>query len=140
MTRTPRKSLTLFGNIEGGVFSPLPPLIKGMVVRPRCKHGDGNLAEKRKAGGYYDACFTHRRGYSRSTNSDGQPRIIAIQSRKDYCEQCGFVAAHPCQLDVDHIDGNAANNDPSNLQTLCANCHRLKTQLERDWEAKIEDV
>jgi 5-methylcytosine-specific restriction endonuclease McrA len=36
------------------------------------------------------------------------------------------------QLDVDHIDGNHANDDPSNLQTLCANCHRLKTQVNAD--------
>jgi 5-methylcytosine-specific restriction endonuclease McrA len=35
-------------------------------------------------------------------------------------------------LDMDHIDGNRFNNDVANLQTLCANCHRLKTYLERD--------
>lgn len=43
------------------------------------------------------------------------------------CEMCGFNAVRPCQLDIDHIDGNKKNNDPSNLQILCANCHRLKT-------------
>ncbi|OYW72998.1 MAG: hypothetical protein B7Z37_23290, partial [Verrucomicrobia bacterium 12-59-8] len=32
-------------------------------------------------------------------------------------------------LEVDHIDGNHKNNDPSNLWTLCANCHREKTWL-----------
>lgn len=52
--------------------------------------------------------------------------------KKDYCEACGFVAEHYCQLDVDHIDGNKKNNDPSNFQTLCANCHRLKTFKNRD--------
>lgn len=26
------------------------------------------------------------------------------------------------------------NNDPSNLRTLCANCHRLKTALAEDWK------
>lgn len=51
-----------------------------------------------------------------------------------YCELCGFVAVHPCQLDVDHIDGDKVNNDPSNLQTLCANCHRLKTWENSDWK------
>lgn len=51
---------------------------------------------------------------------------------KDTCENCGFVAKDLCQMDVDHIDGNHSNNDPSNLQTLCANCHRLKTKLERN--------
>lgn len=49
------------------------------------------------------------------------------RNKKGYCEDCGFVAEHPVQLDVDHIDGNHENNDSTNLQTLCANCHRLKT-------------
>ncbi len=39
---------------------------------------------------------------------------------------------HPCQLDVDHRDGDKANDAPANLQTLCANCHRLKTFLNGD--------
>lgn len=47
--------------------------------------------------------------------------------KKDICEACGFIPVDKCQLDVDHIDGNHENNDESNLQTLCANCHRLKT-------------
>jgi 5-methylcytosine-specific restriction endonuclease McrA len=49
-----------------------------------------------------------------------------------HCASCGFVALDPCQLDLDHIDGNNKNNELSNLQTLCANCHRLKTKLNRD--------
>lgn len=57
-----------------------------------------------------------------------------LKHRKDKCERCGFVPEHECQLDVDHIDGNRKNNDPSNYQTLCANCHRLKTFRARDWE------
>jgi hypothetical protein len=51
--------------------------------------------------------------------------------KKDHCEICGFVAVHRCQLDVDHIDGDCKNNDISNLRTLCANCHRLKTQMKK---------
>lgn len=49
----------------------------------------------------------------------------------DYCQACNFKAVHTCQLDVDHIDGNHSNNLPENLQTLCANCHRLKTEQDR---------
>ena len=45
---------------------------------------------------------------------------------------CGFVPMHPCQLDIDHIDGCHSNNDHDNLQTLCANCHRLKTHMNGD--------
>lgn len=50
------------------------------------------------------------------------------------CESCGFVPEDICQLDVDHIDGNKNNNNLSNLQTLCANCHRLKTRKNEDWK------
>ena len=52
--------------------------------------------------------------------------------RKDHCEHCDFKPVHISQLDVDHIDGDRFNNDPANLQTLCANCHRLKTHLSGD--------
>jgi hypothetical protein len=46
------------------------------------------------------------------------------------CEKCGYEG-HPCELDVDHIDGNHNNDDPTNLQTLCACCHRMKSYEER---------
>ena len=49
-----------------------------------------------------------------------------------HCTRCGFIPEDPCQLDVDHIDGNHNNNSLDNLQTLCANCHRLKTKLARE--------
>lgn len=38
---------------------------------------------------------------------------------KQYCEQCGTES----KLQVHHIDKNVANNDPSNLRTLCVSCH-----------------
>lgn len=52
--------------------------------------------------------------------------------KKDKCEFCGFIPVHICQLDVDHKDGNHKNDNPENLQTLCANCHRLKTFLNKE--------
>jgi 5-methylcytosine-specific restriction endonuclease McrA len=58
------------------------------------------------------------------------------RTKNDHCNKCGFVAEDPIQLDVDHIDGNPSNNDPSNTQTLCANCHRLKTKQNMDWKKK----
>jgi hypothetical protein len=51
----------------------------------------------------------------------------------DTCNLCGFIPVDRIQLDIDHIDGNPSNNDPLNVQTLCANCHRLKTKLNNDW-------
>jgi 5-methylcytosine-specific restriction endonuclease McrA len=60
-----------------------------------------------------------------------------VKHKKDYCEICNFIPKHRCQLDVDHINGNHYDNNKSNLQTLCANCHRLKTMLERKNYDKI---
>ena len=57
--------------------------------------------------------------------------------KKDHCQHCNFKPVHTSQLDVDHIDGNRWNNDPFNLQTLCANCHRLKTHLSGDSNSGI---
>ena len=57
--------------------------------------------------------------------------------KKDRCQHCDFKPVHTSQLDVDHIDGNRWNNDPFNLQTLCANCHRLKTHLSGDSNSGI---
>jgi hypothetical protein len=51
---------------------------------------------------------------------------------------CGFIPKFMCQLDVDHIDGNRENNDVINLQTLCANCHRLKTYESKDWKIRYK--
>ena len=43
--------------------------------------------------------------------------------------KCGWGEMHPLTklvpLEVHHIDGNYKNNDESNLQLLCPNCHAL---------------
>jgi 5-methylcytosine-specific restriction endonuclease McrA len=78
------------------------------------------------------------RGYKRWSNKCDSCRHYGYrQFKKDYCETCGFVAVHSSQLDVDHIDGNNSNNEESNLQTLCANCHRLKTHLNKDYMPRV---
>ena len=59
-----------------------------------------------------------------------RPYRVFVENK---CCNCGFIPIHICQLDVDHIDGNKKNNNITNLQTLCANCHRLKTFVNKDW-------
>ena len=65
-------------------------------------------------------------------------RMKFLLKREMKCTMCGFEAKHRIQMDVDHIDGNHMNNEESNLQLLCANCHRLKTYENKDWESKIK--
>jgi ribosomal protein L37E len=77
-----------------------------------------------------------QRGQWSCRTKSNSNRVLHAEHKKDYCEECGFVAIHRSQLDIDHIDGNNSNDSLNNLQTLCANCHRLKTFENKDWESK----
>lgn len=60
-----------------------------------------------------------------STNNKSNYRKIIASGREEKCEICGLTEwrNNPILLQVHHIDGNRQNNDLSNLQLLCPNCH-----------------
>lgn len=64
-------------------------------------------------------------------------------TKKENCEKCGVSEHAPgVVLEIDHIIPRALNgsNDASNLQTLCARCHREKTIEDRkDAQQKYGD-
>jgi len=50
---------------------------------------------------------------------------LVLYSQKFRCKLCQtYLDAR----DFDHIDGNSSNNDISNCQALCPNCHAKKTR------------
>jgi predicted restriction endonuclease len=56
------------------------------------------------------------------------------------CSECGwgeineFTKTVP--LDIDHIDGDAYNNNVENLRVLCPNCHSLKKTFKNTGKRK----
>ena len=62
------------------------------------------------------------------------------QHRLNYCEnidgrlgfKCTTTIVMSAQLTIDHIDANRENDELSNLQTLCACCHAVKTKINGD--------
>ncbi len=122
------------------------------IIRPICKHcnrNQGRIRGRNKAGvqSYSNICSTCWKNRRRKVGVLPQPnrrltreerQILRLRPKKEYrkhlkemCQRCGFKALFPCQLDIDHIDDDFTNNDPSNLQTLCANCHRLVTYVRK---------
>lgn len=58
-------------------------------------------------------------GHRKETPTISAFRKRAKGLRGDTCETCGETN----NLQVHHIDGNPANNEPLNLMTLCNSCH-----------------
>ena len=54
-----------------------------------------------------------------------------VLAERPLCAHCMVLGRVVPATDVDHADGNPANNERSNLQSLCHECHSTKTMRER---------
>tara|TARA_B100000676_G_C17521574_1_gene553063 strand:- start:47 stop:487 length:441 start_codon:yes stop_codon:yes gene_type:complete len=53
-----------------------------------------------------------------------------MQNQDGKCNMCG-IPLNNYIAQYDHVDNDKTNNQPSNCQALCANCHSEKTKMNR---------
>jgi RecJ-like exonuclease len=91
------------------------------IARPLCGCGTP-VEEKSKT----------KLGFITWASGCGMCKYTARKQRKDHCEKCGGTE----KLHIDHIDKDRSNNKPSNLQTLCKDCHYEKTVANNEYRRK----
>ncbi len=52
-------------------------------------------------------------------------KIMKIRNMIKHCDRCGF-SEYPEILSIHHKDNNPKNNDITNLEILCPNCHSIR--------------
>lgn len=106
--------------------------LEAFVKRKSSKDGRSNTCKdchNRRSIAWRDANPEKTSEINRKTNIRRAPYRAL---KRDFCESCGFIAKDSCQLHVDHINGDHKDDEIGNLQTLCANCHALKTKKNKD--------
>lgn len=82
----------------------------------------------------------NKENYDYSLFKNGNPKkkgktalLPLIKLRGRECEQCKNTEwlGQPINLEIHHIDGDHSNNDLSNLQLLCPNCHSYTENFRR---------
>jgi hypothetical protein len=120
-----------------------------MIKRPICiNHNCNNLVtpntyKKNGSISYRPICHTCHVGNDYSLAKKG-----ITMFRKPFCDntdgrlgfKCKAKIINICQIQIDHIDGNRYNNVPENCQNLCANCHSVKTMIQRNNITKYNKI
>jgi 5-methylcytosine-specific restriction endonuclease McrA len=74
--------------------------------------------------------FRHR-GIGKHRERRGFPDYVkeeVLRKQNHRCAHCNRILN---VVDWDHKDGNRSNNNESNCQALCPNCHAVKTRTGR---------
>jgi 5-methylcytosine-specific restriction endonuclease McrA len=76
--------------------------------------------------GYQDGRLGKKKSRRRAFSKKTKQAVLFVQGFR--CRSCnGVLYVH----EFDHIDGNKANNQTSNCQALCPNCHAKLTKFRR---------
>lgn len=62
-------------------------------------------------------------------------KLRLLEARGDRCERCGYAKREI--LHVHHKDRNRTNNELSNLELICPNCHYEEHFLEKSWLRRV---
>ena len=111
------------------------------MATPCRKIGCPELVHSRYKGGYCDKHQDERTGWKRSKRNQkagltGRPwRRLRdeVMSRDDYvCQECARNGRLTPATEVDHIINIASGgtDNMTNLEAICSNCHKIKTQNE----------
>jgi hypothetical protein len=81
----------------------------------------------KKCGGKFKKNESIRRFHLGELSKPVTIRRCLLETRGHQCEDCKNKEwkCQPINLTVHHIDGDATNNLPTNLQLLCWNCHSM---------------
>lgn len=90
-------------------------------------HAKGKVLVKKNV---LQHCFTG----SKITSHSLRIRLIRDGHKEEKCELCEISEwrGEKVVLELDHKDSNHFNNEISNLQILCPNCHALETKRRRN--------
>ncbi len=76
-------------------------------------------------------CEKHRTGIGKDLVDRWKLMQGCCNKNGKYGLACTSVISDPGQLQINHIDGNNANRDDSNIEVICGNCHTLATKINR---------
>jgi len=100
------------------------PWNKGYLYGPRSEETKAKIS-----------AWQQEKSHTRFSEGKMSSRDAIRKQLKQECDQCGIGNTYnnkPITLQVDHIDGNAGNNMPDNLRSLCPNCHSQQS----NWGAR----
>ena len=97
-------------------------LSKGNLLSENGKKGSKSLWSNPEYRARFDT-RVHILGFDNI--SVGAKRLWIIKEQQGRCNRCGISEwnSSPITLEMDHIDGNSKNNERTNLECLCPNCH-----------------